>query len=197
VLSLELAKELLRLGRRAILCALKDTRLEVPASVKLECISRAGVFTTLRTYPEGRLRGCVGVLPSQMPLWRGVVHSSTCAALRDPRFPPLSVDELNRVTLEISLLGDFEEVKGYPPTAFEIGMHGLYVERSGRRGLLLPQVALHHSWTQEEFLEQACLKAGLDRNSWREKDVKIYRFSAEIYEEVEPCGEVRKVNPSE
>ncbi len=194
MLSSEEAKELIRIGRLAVLSALEGKEFYVPEELKEGFKEKRGVFTTLLTYPEKELRGCVGLPQPVYPLWKAIVHSSLSSAFRDPRFPPLDREELDKVVWELSLLTDLKEMsKEELPEGVRIGVDGLVVEKGGSKGLLLPQVATRYGWSPKEFLEFTCLKAGLSKDCWREKDVKVYRFQSEIFEEVEPWGEVKRV----
>jgi AmmeMemoRadiSam system protein A len=137
-------------------------------------------FVTLRL--DGRLRGCIGSIDDGHPLGEVVVHCAGAAAVEDPRFAPVSADEVARLVLEISVLtpavlvGDIEEV--------EVGRHGLIVELGRSRGLLLPQVALEWRWDRETFVAQTCLKAGLAPDAWR-RGGSLYRFEAEVFGDVD------------
>ncbi len=193
MLSLESAKELITLGRRAIADALEGGDIQPEPLLKGKYGARRGVFTTLLTHPEEGLRGCVGFPLPHLPLWEAVVRSAVSAAFRDPRFPPLKAEELGRVVMELSVLSEPEELREDPLPSIRVGVHGILLEIGDRKSLLLPQVATRYGWDAGEFLDQLCLKAGLCRGSWREKDVKIYRFRAEVFKEVEPWGEVEKV----
>jgi AmmeMemoRadiSam system protein A len=108
-----------------------------------------------------------------------VVRCAADAATEDPRFPPVSVDELPDLALEVSVLGPLERIDPLNPDAIVIGRHGLVAERGYRRGLLLPQVATEWGWNVEQFLRQTCLKAGLEANAWQH-GARISRFEAEI-----------------
>jgi uncharacterized protein (TIGR00296 family) len=90
--------------------------------------------------------------------------------------------ELPDVTVEISVLGPLERIDPVEPNAVAIGQHGLVVERGGRRGLLLPQVASERHWTAEEFLAHTCVKAGLPRDAWQ-RGAEVFRFGAEVFGE--------------
>ncbi|NPA32755.1 MAG: TIGR00296 family protein [Aquificae bacterium] len=187
------AKKLIELGRKAVWEAFRGGKLEVPQEIKEAYSQPMGVFTTIERYPQRQLRGCIGVPLPVYPLWYGVIHSSLQAAFNDPRFPPLSPEEFDKVTWELSLLTPPEEIKAPPeerPKHVEVGKHGLIVERGNQSGLLLPQVAVEHRWNPVEFLEYTCLKAGLPRDCWRDPSTKVYRFSGEVFREVEPFGEV-------
>jgi AmmeMemoRadiSam system protein A len=99
------------------------------------------------------------------------------AAFDDPRFAPLGKEEYPRLEYEISILSLVQPID---PEDVEVGKHGLVITYGGRRGLLLPQVAVEHGWDREKFLEQTCVKAGLPTDAW-EHGAKIEAFSAEIF----------------
>lgn len=141
---------------------------------------KGGAFVTL--HREGKLRGCIGRLISPDPLWLTIRDMAIEAAFSDPRFPPVSADEFEDLQIEISVLSPMEEIENLED--INIGEHGLYVILGSRKGVLLPQVAPQFDWNREEFLSYTCRKAGLALNAWmEEKDLQIFRFSAEIFEE--------------
>ncbi len=129
---------------------------------------------------HGQLRGCIGILESHQPLRDVVQHCAVAAAFEDPRFSALRVDELPATTLEISVLSNFRTITD--PAEIAVGQQGLVVERGPHRGLLLPQVAVEHGWTVEEFLEHTCRKAGLPRDAWR-SGTTVEAFDAEVFGE--------------
>ena len=104
------------------------------------------------------------------------------AALEDPRFTPMNVAELDGVEIEISVLSPLSEIS---PNQIEAGRHGLLVSSRGNRGVLLPQVALEHQWEARRFLEETCVKAGLERDAWKDTQTRIQAFTAEIFSEAE------------
>ena len=158
--------------------------------------TKYGVFTTISTYPERELRGCIGFPEPVLPLREALVDSAISAAFRDPRFPPLRRDEVDGVVFEVSLLRPPEEVKVRRRKELldriKVGKHGLIVERGFYKGLLLPQVPVEWGWDTEEFLAQTCWKAGLPMDCWLDEGTKIYSFTAEIFEEESPRGKVRR-----
>ncbi|MEM2870437.1 MAG: TIGR00296 family protein [Thermoplasmata archaeon] len=163
---------------------------ELPASFR----QKAGVFVTLSTYPERELRGCIGYPEPVLPLIDALVDAARSAALRDPRFPPVSPDELDRIVVEVSLLTPPEPIKVKNPREYlkvvKIGRDGLIVDNGLSRGLLLPQVPVEWGWDVHEFLDHTCMKAGLPASAWMEKDTRLFRFTAEIFDEKEPRGEI-------
>lgn len=138
----------------------------------------SGVFVTIRR--RGELRGCLGTLDKVCRLDAEVVRCAADSASRDPRFPPVTAEELSEISLQISVLGPLEAIDPLEDHAFTIGRHGLVVEQGRRRGLLLPQVATEWSWTPEQFLRQTSLKAGLPPDAWRQGAI-VYRFDAEVF----------------
>jgi AmmeMemoRadiSam system protein A len=138
----------------------------------------AGAFVTLTI--RGELRGCIGQVEPRDPVGAVIVHCAVAAALEDPRFPPVSPIELPSVCIEVSLLTPAEEVIDLD--RIEVGRHGLIVSHNGCRGLLLPQVATEYGWSREQFLVQACRKAGLARDAWQ-RGARIYCFEAEVFGE--------------
>ncbi len=195
MLSSEEAKELIILGRNAILSIFSGKEVHVSKKLKERFSFRRGVFTSILTYPEKELRGCIGIHYPVYPLWQAVVYSSVSAAFKDPRFPPLREREMDKVIWEISVLTEPREIdKSLLPSDIQIGQDGLIVERGSKRGLLLPQVPVRYDWSVEEFLSLTCLKAGLDKDCWKREDVKVYKFQSDIYEEAQPWGEVIRVD---
>lgn len=160
-----------------------------------------GVFVTLSTYPADDLRGCIGYPEPIMPLIDALKDAAVSAASKDPRFPPVREGELDKITVEVSLLTPPEEMKVKRPLDYrnhvKIGEDGLIVQRGFSRGLLLPQVPVEWKWDAEEFLSQCCLKAGLMPDSWLQQGTKVYKFQAEVFTEVKPGGDVRRRSLSE
>lgn len=136
-----------------------------------------GAFVTL--HKDGRLRGCIGHITAHDPLAATIEMMAKAAAFEDPRFPPLSADELNAIDLEISVLTPLKLIKSIDE--IKVGIHGLYMKRGHYSGILLPQVATEYGWDRETFLEHTCLKAGMPKDAWKDKETDIYIYSAEIF----------------
>jgi AmmeMemoRadiSam system protein A len=139
---------------------------------------RCGAFVSIHNGEH--LRGCLGRLTSDSPLGRTLAHLGAAVADSDPRFPAVSPLELPFLQIEISLLSREHEIASIEE--IEVGRHGLIVEQGRARGVLLPQVATHHGWDRETFLDQTCVKAGLPRDAWR-TGVQILVFEAFIFSE--------------
>ncbi len=139
----------------------------------------AGAFVSL--YKKGELRGCLGVIVSETSLAETVSQLAGRSATEDPRFSPVTEDELNDIQVEISVLSPLREISAIDE--IQIGKHGIFISAGMYRGLLLPQVAVKHHWSVNRFLEETCVKAGLPRDQWKHAETNIYIFSAEIIEQ--------------
>ena len=103
------------------------------------------------------------------------------AAFEDPRFPPLSPEELPRCAIEVSVLSAPRPIEG--PADIAIGQDGLILELRGQRGLLLPQVAEEWGFDADRFLAEVSRKAGLAPDAWRDEDARVWAFGAEVFSE--------------
>jgi AmmeMemoRadiSam system protein A len=174
-------KTLLRIARESIGAALKGQRTDWIATDFDEALQQpAGAFVTLKTQ-DGDLRGCIGSLEAVQPVYKAVAANAVSAAFRDPRFQPLQAGELERLELEISVMGPIEQVTNIEEIV--VGRDGLIIRKGGAAGLLLPQVATEYGWDRETFLDHTCLKAGLPRSCWRAEGCRIEKFSAIVFSE--------------
>ncbi len=143
-------------------------------------VAHSGVFVTL--YKVGRLRGCMGTLDSSLSLAEAIREAAKCAATRDPRFAPVSPDELPELHVEVSVMS-----AAWPMTSLndlEIGRHGIIVRSGPRRGLFLPQVAKEHRLDRETFLTRCCTeKAGLPADAWRDPATEVLLFETTVLSE--------------
>lgn len=157
-----------------------------------------GVFTTLRQFPSGLLRGCIGYPLPVVPLRIGVPQTAAGAALDDPRFPPVIIVELPHLTVEVSVLTVPEPLPASRPRdrpdAVRVGVDGLIVRWRRTEGLLLPQVAVEQHWTAEEFLAETSIKAGLPPDAWLRPEAHVLRFSSSVFAESEPGGSASPVS---
>jgi uncharacterized protein (TIGR00296 family) len=150
-----------------------------------------GVFVTLKTL--GDLRGCIGYPYPDLPLGKAIVDAAVQAATQDPRFPRVRTAELNDIDVEVTVLSEPDLLRVKPadrPKSIRIGRDGLIIERGLYRGLLLPQVPVEQRWGPEEFLEGACIKAGLMPDMWVDDRTNVYTFTGQIFAEKEPGGDV-------
>jgi uncharacterized protein (TIGR00296 family) len=203
-LSLEEGKFLSQLARNAVKEYLATGKtVKTPENTPKKLFEHCGVFVTINSLKNGEkiLRGCIGYPNPTKPLAEAVIDSAISAATRDPRFHPLSLKEFGNVVFEVSVLTPPELIEVKKPEEYvakiKVGEDGLIVEKGFFKGLLLPQVPVEWGWCEEEFLCRCCVKAGLPPDSWLTKGAKIYKFSAIIFEEETPQGEVKRLHLSE
>lgn len=184
-----------RLARRAILECLGDNKKIKPDNLPPVFREKRGVFVTLNKISQSKeLRGCIGRPYPVMPLGEAIIASAVNAALEDPRFDPVEKKELNDIVIEVTVLTVPESIKAKPreiPEKIVIGRDGLIIATKRSQGLLLPQVAVEHGFDAVEFLCQTSMKAGLMPDAWL-TGAKVYSFGGQIFEELEPGGEIRE-----
>jgi len=196
-LTLKEGEFLVKLARKAVEEYLeKGTVVKVPKDVSEKLMEHCGVFVTLNRIRGGKkeLRGCIGLPYPDTPLAQAVIQAAVSSATQDPRFPPVSPDELNQIVFELSVLTPPKLIEAEKPSDYpakvKVGRDGLIVESGYYKGLLLPQVPVEWKWNAEEFLSQCCVKAGLMPDCWLVKGTKIYKFSCVIAKETAPSGPV-------
>ena len=137
---------------------------------------KCGAFVSL--HKSGRLRGCIGHFGEDVPLYEIVAEMARAAAFQDPRFSPVTRDELNDLDIEISVLTPMRRIQSLDE--FELHRHGIYIRKGYRSGTYLPQVADEVNWTKEEFVSHCSQdKAGLGWNGW--KDAELYVYEAIVF----------------
>lgn len=140
--------------------------------------SAAGAFVSL--HKDGALRGCIGSLKNDQPLYLTIRDMAIEAATGDPRFPAVELSELNTIDIEISVLSALKKVAS--AQEIQIGRHGVLVKKGICSGVFLPQVATDTGWSKEEFLDNLCCgKAGLDSGAWKDGSCELYIFTAEVF----------------
>ena len=177
---------LVKLARNSIETYLKDRKIiTVPEDVNPILKEERGAFVTLTK--DGDLRGCIGYPEPVKPLALAVIEVAISAATGDPRFPQVTLSEMEKIHVEVSVLTKPELVEVEKPAEYlekiEVGKDGLIAEKGIYRGLLLPQVPVEWNWDVEEFLVNTCMKAGLSPDCWLQEGVKLYSFQAQIFDE--------------
>ncbi|MHA1458397.1 MAG: TIGR00296 family protein [Promethearchaeota archaeon] len=193
-------KELIKFARDNIVYYLKNNkRIIISEVLKEKYKENYGAFVTLNTHNiiGNPLRGCIGYIEPRFALYDVIHKVSISSATEDTRFSSVSIDEMDNITIEISILTPPKIIEVSSPNDYlekiVIGRDGLIVEKGMRRGLLLPQVPIDHdrNWDVETFLSHTCSKAWLPPEAWKDiKGTKIYSFQAIIFEEKTPLGEV-------
>jgi uncharacterized protein len=177
-------KLLLEVARRAMSAGVEGREVagQFPEISNLQNLG--GAFVTL--HRRGRLRGCIGQVVSSESLVETVAYCAKAAALEDPRFDPVRPDELSEIEIELSVLSRLETITA---EQIQAGKHGLIVSRGMQRGVLLPQVAAQFRWSGQRLLEETCVKAGFERDAWKNPEILVQAFTAEIFSESDLSGE--------
>ena len=195
MLSLDEGTKAVKFARSIVKNYVKNSMPQPQSNLDEIFEERQGVFVTLHTYPDHSLRGCIGIPLPVMPLREAIVESAQ-SATRDPRFPPLKEEEIDKVVIEVTILTKPELIKTSQPKEYSshivIGRDGLIVEQGIYKGLLLPQVPIEQGWDKEEFLSHTCIKAGLMPDAWLNSNTKIFKFSGQIFSESEPGGKIKE-----
>jgi AmmeMemoRadiSam system protein A len=156
---------------------------EVPPAEDSALEKPCGAFVTLHAVKAGErsLRGCIGRMTANLSLRETVRLMAREAAFGDPRFPPLRSEELPNCRIEISALSPM--IPCPDPRQVKVGVHGLFIRRGGRQGVLLPQVPVEQGWDLDQYLEYICIKAGLPPGSWEAPDAQLLTFTAVVFGE--------------
>jgi len=175
--------ELLGVARKSVEYMIQRNEPYAPSPSTSETLDREyGAFVTLTE--GGALRGCIGYTAPMKPLYMTVRDTATLAALRDPRFPPVTASELPKLAYEISVLSPLRRVTDIEQ--IKVGRDGLLMKNGDSEGLLLPQVPVEQKWDRQTFLEQTCVKAGMNVNCWKDENTDIFSFTAVVFNEHKP-----------
>lgn len=125
---------------------------------------RAATFVTLKM--RGDLRGCIGTLLPISPLYQSIHDNTVSSAIHDHRFMPVTERELPEIEVHLSILSPITEIKSIDD--FNLGEHGIIIEKGRYGAVFLPEVAIEQHWTKIETLEALSQKAGMDKDGWKE-----------------------------
>jgi AmmeMemoRadiSam system protein A len=169
-------RALLRWVRVTIEAAVRGQSLmEIPeGELTDQLCAPHGVFVTLKKNRE--LRGCIGKMDFDQPLWANALEAAVASALEDPRFPPVLPEEMPEITIEISILNPPVDLPR--PELFDPLRQGIIVQRGLCHALLLPKVAQEERWDATKTFEAVCWKAGLPRDAWRDPATHLQVFTA-------------------
>lgn len=166
-------EKLLKLARECLNCSFNGKELEIPEDIKKEFSEKQACFVTLTK--NGELRGCIGCFDTNQELWKNVIENARNAAFNDFRFLPLKEEELKNVKIEISILTPLKKL-GIGKDVFDKidNKMGIYLKKGFHSATFLPQV-----WEQilskKEFLEHLSIKAGLEKDEWKNSELWYYR----------------------
>lgn len=178
-LTVQEKKTLLKLARDTITQYVTEGRKPPLPEAKGVLGEPCGAFVTI--HKQGQLRGCIGNMIGRGPLVELVQEMAIASATQDPRFHPLSRDELSQIDIEISVLSPMRRITDV--SEIEVGKHGILMSKGICHGVLLPQVATEYGWDRETFLMHTCLKAGLPETAWKDAETIIEIFSAQVFGE--------------
>ena len=172
------------------------TRKKMAYMMHLPYDERSGVFVTINNYPDLSLRGCIGIIEPVYPFLEALDHAAR-SACHDPRFPSLKEKELDNVVIDVTVLTAPKpiEVKDKEELleAIKIGRDGIVIEYRGRKAVFLPQVPVEWNWNVTEYLDNLCMKAGISKDKWKDKDCNVYAFQGRLFRELTPNGDVDEV----
>lgn len=172
-------RELLKYARNTIEQYFNAQTVPLPRDINSKLKIKRGAFVTLNK--NGQLRGCIGHMLEDTPLFTNVGAMALQAAFNDTRFAPLREGELSQVEFEISVLTPFTRINNADEIV--LGRDGVIIKKGGKQAVFLPQVATETGWSKEEFLDQLCYKAGLAAGDW--KDAELFTFQADVFSETE------------
>lgn len=182
MLNKEQRKKLLETARNSMETYIKTGKTMELKETDPALLKELGAFVTLKE--KGRLRGCIGNIIGQKPLYLTVRDMAIEAAVSDPRFKRLESQELENIEIEVSVLSPLERVDS--ADKIKLGRHGVLIRKGLDSGVFLPQVAQETGWSKNEFLSNLCSrKAGLKPDAWKDKTSEIYIFTAEVFSEKE------------
>lgn len=170
---------LLQIAREAITGYVRDGKAKEFTNGRARLDVKRGVFVTVNE--NGELRGCMGHFEADTPLFEIVARQAVVAATQDPRFMPLSADELGRIKIEISVLSEPRAVASYKD--IEVGTHGVILRKGMAGATFLPQVAPDEGWGLEEMLSNLSRKAGLAADAWKGEGVAFEVYTAQVFGE--------------
>ena len=179
-LSAEIQQQLLLLARDSIESVFSHKPLPQPNNLPAVLNEKRGVFVTLKE--NGQLRGCIGCIEGIAPLWQTVSEMAQAAAFSDPRFEPLTSDELGKIQIEVSVLTPSQPV--HDIGEIQEKKHGVIVQQGSHKGVFLPQVWGETGWDKAEFLSNLCFhKAGISKDAWKTGEVQLFVFEAQVSRE--------------
>ncbi|MDD5504703.1 MAG: AmmeMemoRadiSam system protein B [Candidatus Omnitrophica bacterium] len=182
-LNLSQKKRLLQIARSSIKDYIEGAgSKKLPEDEDKVLNSQMGAFVSL--HKAGRLRGCIGNIEGRGRLCQTVADMAVQSAVGDPRFNPVTADELDDIDIEISVLSPLKRIND--PDEIIMGKHGVLVRDGFRTGVYLPQVAVETGWSREQFMRSLCSqKAGIHPDAWKTGACQIYVFTAEVFGEKE------------
>jgi MEMO1 family protein len=170
---------LLRIARRTMESYIRSGASPEVTPLTSKLAEKRGAFVTL--HEGGELRGCIGYIEAVKPLYQAVSDMAVAASTEDPRFPPVRVEELDKIDIEITVLSPMRAVPS--PDSVVVGKHGVVIRKDAHSAVFLPQVPVEEGWDRNTYLSQLCLKAQLPRDAWKSPDAKLFVFTGQVFGE--------------
>ncbi len=181
------------LAREAVELFVKNGQRKQPGSMRDAFYNRAGVFVRLQSAQgRGRLRGCAGTVQSPDRVGHSLVEAAIQAASDDSCGSEVEAAELNAIAISVCVVTDVIE-KSDPAADLEVGTHGLFVQDRARSGWMYPTVPVENGWSEFEYLDRTCRKAGLSPTAWEDDDVDVLLFRSQVFEERKPKGSIKEL----
>ena len=174
-------KSLLRIARTTLESHIRTGKTPEVKPLTPKLVEKRGAFVTLQEH--GELRGCIGYVEAVKPLYQAVSDMAVAASTEDSRFPPVRVEELDSIEIEITVLSPLRPVPS--PDSVIVGKHGVVIKKAGHGAVFLPQVPVEQGWNRETYLSELCRKALLPRDAWKSPDAKLYVFTGQVFGEKE------------
>ncbi len=178
-LSIAEQKSLLAIARNTLETHVRTGRVMPAEAATALLAEKRGAFVTL--HKHGELRGCIGYVEAVKPLYQAVSDMAVAASSEDPRFPPVTPEELDDIDIEVTVLSPLRRLGS--PDSVVVGRHGLVIRKGFHSGLLLPQVPIEQGWNREQFLAHTCRKAGLAPTAWQDPDAQLFCFTGQVFGE--------------
>ncbi|MDE1851733.1 MAG: TIGR00296 family protein [Candidatus Micrarchaeota archaeon] len=197
--SIKQGEELVKAARHAIeLCATTPKFDERIIEKSIEGFKESkGIFITIEHYPTRAVRGSIGITNPIAPVSKSLVEAAVSAAIDDPGYVPVSHQELDDITVGVSVLSKPERIRGKTQDSIKrqvkVGRDGLIIKYGYHEGVLLPIVPIEQRWNKEQFLDNLCASANLPLHVWKTQDAVLYRFTAQLFRELSPRGPIEEI----
>jgi MEMO1 family protein len=174
-------KSLLRIARSTLESHIRSGKVPEVKPLTPRLAEKRGAFVTL--HERGELRGCIGYIEAVKPLYQAASDMAVAASTEDPRFPPVGVEELDNIDVEITVLSPMRQVPS--PDSVVVGRHGVVIKKGAHSAVFLPQVPVEQGWNHDTYLSELCRKALLPRDAWKSPDARLYVFTGQVFGEKE------------
>jgi uncharacterized protein (TIGR00296 family) len=179
------------LAREAVEAYVLNGQREHPGSMRDAFYNRTGAFVRLEAH-GGRLRGCAGSHESTQQLGHGIVEAAIEAASEGSCRSELEAAELPSVSVSVCIVSNVV-LTDDPASDVEIGTHGLAVDKGDKHGWMYPTVPMENGWSEYDYLDRTCRKAGLAPDAWEDEDTMVTLFEGEVFRERSPDGEIEEL----